>query len=83
MTEFDIQKELFDHFETLNSFSGKSYLKTDTGGKYTNVHFPNKPFTVPSDKRWFDLTFRNNEPFDSSLGEDSQYRFTGVLYIDI
>ena len=83
MTEFDIQKELFDHFKTLNTFSGITYLITDTSGHYTNVHFPNIPFTVPSDKRWFDLTFRNNDPVDSSLGEDSQYRFTGVLYIDI
>ena len=83
MTEFDIQKELFDHFKTLNTFSGITYLITDTSGNYTNVHFPNIPFTVPSDKRWFDLTFRNNDPVDSSLGEDSQYRFTGVLYIDI
>ena len=83
MTEFDIQKILFDHFCTLNSFSSITFLETDSSDNYTNVHFPNKPFTAPSDKRWFDLTFRNNEPFDSSLGEDSQYRFTGVLYIDI
>ena len=82
MTEFDIQKELIDTFKTLNSFSNIEYMKTDTDGNYTNVHFPNETFAVPDDKRWFDVTFRNNESTDSSLGGE-QYRFTGVLYIDI
>ena len=83
MTEFGIQKILFDHFKTLNAVSNITYLVTDTSGNYTNVHFPNVPFSVPEDKRWFDLTFRNNDPVDASIMEDSQYRFTGVLYIDI
>ena len=83
MTEFDIQDELFDTFKTLNTFSGIEYLKQDSDGEYVNAHFPNVPFTEPQDKRWFDLTFRNNQPVDSSIGEDSQSRFTGVLYIDI
>ena len=85
MTEFNIQKILFDHFKTLNTFSGVEYLKMKTDGseEYENVHFPNVPFSEPEDKRWFDLTFRNNEPVDASIGEDSQSRFTGVLYIDI
>ena len=84
MTEFDIQKILFHHFERLNSISGIEYLKKDIiSGEYLNVHFPNVQFSVPEDKRWFDLTFRNNEPVDAALGKGSQSRFTGVLYIDI
>ena len=83
MTEFDIQKKLFDHFLTLNTVSGITYLKQDTAGKYTNVHFPNVPFKAPQDKRWFDLTFINAEPEDASIGEDSQARFYGILRIDI
>ena len=83
MTEFDIQKKLFEHFLTLNTFSNIEYLKTDASGKYTNVHFPNVPFTAPSNKRWFDLTFINAEPVDASLMEGSQYRFAGVLKVDI
>ena len=79
MTEFDIQKILIDRFKQLNTISGKPYIKES----YSNVHFPNSKFTVPQDKRWFDLTFRSNEPSDASLMEGSQYRFTGVLYIDI
>lgn len=83
MTEFDIQKILFDHFLTLNTFSGIEYLKTNAKGNYTNVHFPNVPFTAPQNKRWYDLTFINAEPSDASIMEGSQYRFAGVLKIDI
>ena len=83
MTEFDIQSELFDCFKTLNDFSGIEYLETDTDGNYVNAHFPNVPFSAPEDKRWFDLTFRNNDPYSASIGGESQERITGVLYIDI
>lgn len=83
MTEFDIQKSLFDTFKTLNDFSDVGFLETDENGNYTNVHFPNVPFSYPESKRYFELTFRNSEPSDVALIEDSQSRFTGVLYIDI
>lgn len=83
MTEFDIQKNLFDTFKKLNEFSEIEFLKTDDSGKYTNVHFPNFPFSYPENKRYFELTFRNNEPIDSAIMGESQNRFTGVFYIDI
>lgn len=83
MTEFDIQKELFDYFLTLNTVSGIEYLKQDSEGKYTNVHFPNVPFTAPQNKRWFDLSVQVAEPSDAFIMEDSPYRQAGVLYIDI
>jgi len=87
MTEFDIQEKLFDTFCTLNDFSQLPFLVIDDTKegyeKYTNAHFPNVPFEVPDDKRWFDLTFRNNEPEDAAIMEGSQARFTGLLYIDI
>lgn len=88
MTELDVQEKLFDAFCTLNTFmegqgySGEPFLVQDLEGNYLNVHFPNKPFEYPEDKRWFELTFRSSEPTDLSIyGE--QYRFTGVFYIDI
>ena len=87
MTEFDIQKKLIEHFLTLNDISGVTFINIDDTKsgyqKYTNVHIPNVIFSKPEDKRWFDLTFRNNDPVDASIMEGSQYRFTGVLYIDI
>ena len=83
MTEFDIQKELFDYFLTLNTVSGIEYLKQDSEGKYTNVHFPNVTFTAPQNKRWFDLSVQVAEPSDAFIMEDSPYRQAGVLYIDI
>lgn len=83
MTEFDIQKALFDRFKELNEFSGIEFLKMDEDGNYTNVHFPNMPFSEPENESWFDLTFRSNEPAQVALTENSQNRFTGVLYIDI
>lgn len=82
MTEFDIQEVLFNRFKELNDFSKIKFLKMK-GDAYTNVHFPNLPFSVPQDKRWFDLTFKSNEPVSASIGSDAQNRWTGVLYIDI
>lgn len=83
MTEFDIQDILFTHFKTLNEFSGIEYLEKDSDDNYTNVHFPNVPFEVPDNKRWFDLTFINSDPVDAAIMEGAQYRFTGVFKIDI
>ena len=83
MTELDIQENLFDTFKTLNSFSGIDFLEVGENGDYLNVHFPNIQFEAPADKRWFELTFRNNEPVDSAVMDNVQYRFTGILYIDI
>ena len=83
MTEFDIQEELFEHFETLNDISGIEYLKKDSKGKYINLHFPNVPFTAPQDKRWFDLSVQVAEPSDAFIMEDSPYRQAGILRIDI
>ncbi len=83
MTEFDIQNTLFGIFKKLNEFSGIQYLKTDDDGNLTNVHFPNAPFSVPDSKRYFDLTFRSNEPEQSVILDGSQIRLYGVLYIDI
>lgn len=83
MTEFDIQRNLFDTFKKLNEFSEIEFLETDDNGNYTNVHFPNIPFSCPESKRYFELTFRNNEPVDSAIMGESQNRFTGVFYIDI
>ena len=87
MTEFNIQKELFDCFLTLNTVSGIQYIKIDDTKsdlkKYTNVHFPNVPFTAPQNKRWFDLSVQVAEPEDAFIMEDSPSRQAGVLYIDI
>lgn len=87
MTEFDIQEELFDYFLTLNDFSGIQYIKIDNSKegyeKYTNVHFPNVPFTAPQNKRWFDLSVQVAEPSDAFLMEKSPNRQAGTLKIDI
>lgn len=83
MTEFDIQESLFRRFMQLNEFSGIGYLHYDGDGNCTNVHLPNAPFSVPDDKRWFDLTFRSGEPEAAALMDGSQNRYSGVLYVDI
>lgn len=89
MTEIDVQQRLFDAFCSLDTFArehgytGEPFLEQDAEGNYLNVHFPNRPFDYPESKRWFELTFRNNEPTDAALMEGTQYRFTGLLYIDI
>ena len=83
MTEFDIQESLFDKFCSLNDFAeehgfpqeGTPLLDIDESKgeeiewlKYQNVHFPNLPFSYPESKTYYELTFRNNEPEDASLG---------------
>lgn len=89
MTELDIQKRLFEKFLSIddyaveNGYTGQPYIIKDDQGDLMNVHLPNEPFKVPDDKRWYDVTFRSNEPVDASIMEGSQYRFTGVMYIDI
>lgn len=83
MTELDIQKNLFDTFSNLNLFSGIDFLEIDENGRCLNVHFPNIQFDAPYSKRWFELTFKNNEPVDNAILGNVQNRFTGVLYIDI
>lgn len=83
MTEFDIQDSLFNRFKTLNDFSGVEFLTTDTEGEYTNVHFPNVPFSKPDDNRYFELTVRSDAPSSVGISEGSQNRFAGVFYIDI
>ena len=77
MTEFDIQDSLINVFDTLNTFSGITFITE------TNVHYPNKSFAEPSNKRWFNLTFRSNEPIDIGMLPDSQERYNGIFYIDI
>ena len=57
---------------------GIEYIKIDNTKrdkqKYTNVHFPNVPFTAPQNKRWFDLSVQVAEPEDAFIMEDSPYR---------
>lgn len=77
MTEIDLQKQLIDRFKTLNEVSGKNFI-TDK-----NVSYPNKKFTVPQDKRWFEVYFISNAPVMAGICEDAQNRFTGIFQIDI
>ena len=82
MTEFDIQNQLFNTFLTLNESSGRNYLLKE-GDEYTNVHFPNVPFSIPENKTWYDLTFRVSNASDSAIMGKNQTRVAGVLDVDI
>ena len=83
MTEFDIQKCLFDKFLELNEYSNIEFLKKDEDGNYTNVNIPNIPFSAPADKTWFELYIKSNTPYPVAVLDGSQDRITGVFYIDI
>ena len=76
MTEIDLQKALINRFNTLNTFSGITFIKKN------NVHYPNKPFTE-NISSWFDLNFLSNAPSSVSVGDDSQNRYNGIFQIDI
>lgn len=83
MTELSIQKSLFDRFMTLNTVSGKTYIKFDNDEKPLNVALPNEAFKQPANNRWFALYFRCNEPHPVGISGDSQDEFTGFFQIDI
>ena len=77
MTEIDLQKSFINRFDTLNTFSGKTFIKN------RNVHYPNKAFNSQGMKSWFNLSFLTNPPIMASLGADAQNRYTGIFQIDI
>ena len=83
MTDSYIETTLIDAFLTLNEFSGVSYIKKDGNGNPLNVSLPNKPFTPPTDNRFFVLSFLPNEPEPAGLGTEAYNRWDGIFQIDI
>ena len=77
MTDVYLQKKLVDAFLSLNSFSGVQFLNDK------NVSLPNKAFVVPTDKRWFAVSFMAGEPSPAAAFDEAQNRWNGVLQIDI
>lgn len=77
MTEVDIQNSLITMFKTLNDFSGITFL-TDS-----NVAYPNKSFTVPTDARYFVVSFLSNPPSPVANFSEAQNIYTGILQVDI
>lgn len=76
MTEQDIQKVLFTAFETLNDFSGIKLIED-------NVAYPNKPFDIPENKRWYIINCLANSPEYVFIGCNRNSRWNGFLQIDI
>lgn len=79
MNDISIQKSLFDRFKTLNTFSNISFLSDN----YTNVAFPNKLFSPPESKRWFELYFIPDPPEGLGVCDNHLDRWTGIFQIDI
>lgn len=77
MTEVYLQDKLINAFLTLNDFSGRPFLRDD------NVLLPNKAFTVPTNKRWFAVSFMAGEPSPAAAFGEAQNRWSGILQIDI
>ena len=77
MTEFDVQKRLFEEFRKLNDFSGAEFITE------TNVAYPNKDFDKPEDNRYFILSMANEEPYPVSEGYEPQLEVDGFFQIDI
>ena len=77
MTETILKKKMFEHFETLNEFSKRKFIKDN------NVSYQNKPFIIPQNKTWYRINCTFDEPFSVGLGKDSQNRWVGIFQIDV
>jgi hypothetical protein len=82
MTDTHIQQTLTAAFLTLNTSSGKPYIKF-ADGKPANVIVPNIPFTPPENCQYFALSFLPGEPEPAGMGTEAYNRFDGVFQIDI
>lgn len=76
MTETSIRDTLFNAFNTLNTFSGIELING-------NVAYPNKDFTPPENKRWFELFFNADAPSPVATFSEAQNRWAGFLQINI
>lgn len=89
MTDFDIQEKLIAHFHTLNTASGCAFLTDEITDEeenvigYGNVSYPNFPFNMPEDKRFFALHFLPGTPDAVAIGEEAPTRWEGIFQIDI
>lgn len=79
MKDIGIRDALFDRFLQLNSFSGISFISANN----SNVSMPNKAFSIPEDKKWFELYFKPSEPEDIGMFNNGSERYSGFLQIDI
>jgi hypothetical protein len=82
MTENHVQTVLTNAFLELNTSSGKPYIKF-VDGKPVNVAIPNIPFTSPTSKSFFVLSFLPGEPDPAGMGTYAENRWSGVFQIDI
>lgn len=76
MTELDIQDNLFKEFEKLNTFSGITFIND-------NVAYPNKSFTIPSNKRWFELNVLSDGPEPTAMMSGAPNRYNGFMQVDV
>lgn len=77
MKDIGIRDSLFNHFKTLNTFSGITFLTSD------NVKYPNEKFKEPENKRWFEVHFLPDAPSGIAMGFNELERYRGVLQIDV
>jgi hypothetical protein len=82
MNDSYIEQKLIDAFLSLNEFSGVEYIRRN-GNKLLNVDLPNVPFALPSDRRFYSLSFLPNEPEPSGLGTKAENTWTGFFQIDV
>lgn len=83
MKDVEIRKALINHFLTLNTVSGVTFIKFSTANKPLNVALPNEKFSVPSDNRYFSLAFNPDEPEQIGMYNCGQQRYYGFFQIDI
>lgn len=82
MTDAVVQDFFIETFEGL----GKPLLTSiqkDGKTEYTNISYPNRPFSKPENNYWFELFFLSTMPFQQELGQTGRNRWQGIFQVNI
>lgn len=72
-----IKDDCLSYLKGINDAMGVQILTAN------NVAELNKPFNVPNNKRWYEVSFMPSEPAPVGIGEHTQERIAVLMQIDI
>lgn len=72
-----VKNDCLAYFKKINDAYGVKFITE------SNVSEPNKAFTIPTNKRWFEVSFMPSQSVPVGMGKDTQERIVIVMQIDI